>query len=579
VATADPSRRLPPPDPADRQALESALCERLIRRGKLEARALERALRLRAGSGDGLMLLLSRLGLVSERELAEAAAELLDLTLVTARDYPALPVLEDLLSARFLREARVLPLEADGERIVLAMADPLDGYALEAIRLRAGGTILPCVALPAELEAAIERLYGRERAAGQVETLGEGEDDGLEHDVERLKDLASEAPVIRIVNQLIARAKEARASDIHLEPFENRLRVRYRIDGALRDVEPPPAQLRAAIVSRIKIMARLNIAERRLPQDGRIKLAVRGVPIDLRIATVPSMHGECVVLRLLDREAVRLDFDALGIRGEGLARYLAALEQPHGIVLVTGPTGSGKTTTLYASLVRLNTAERKILTAEDPVEYQLEGINQIQVKQSIGLGFPNLLRSLLRHDPDIIMVGEIRDGDTAQIAVQAALTGHLVLSTLHTNNAAGSITRLLDMGVPDYLLTSTVNGVAAQRLVRTLCPHCREPFRPLPELVAQLGLARHAEGDEIMLYRPRGCAECGDTGFLGRTTIFETLILSDAIRRLVLRRTESGELQRAAIGEGMRTMFEDGMIKALAGDTTIEEVLKVTRDV
>jgi general secretion pathway protein E len=354
--------------------------------------------------------------------------------------------------------------------------------------------------------------------------------------------------------------------------------VRYRIDGMLREVEPPPGRFRAAIVSRIKIMARLNIAERRLPQDGRIKLAVRGTPIDLRIATVPTMHGECVVLRLLNREGVRLDFAALGLGGRNLEVYLDALERPHGILLVTGPTGSGKTTTLYASLVRLNTPERKILTVEDPVEYQLDGINQIQVKQSIGLGFPNVLRSLLRHDPDIIMVGEIRDVETAEIAVQAALTGHLVLSTLHTNNAVSSITRLLDMGVQDYLLTSTVTGVAAQRLVRTLCPHCREPYPALPELVKQLGLQRFTGTAEISLCRPRGCDECLGTGYFGRTTIFETLIMSDAIRRLVLRHAESGELQRAAVEEGMRTMYEDGMIKALAGDTTIEEVLKVTRE-
>ena len=459
------------------------------------------------------------------------------------------------------------------------MADPLDRYALDAVRLIAGGTIHRRVAIPAELEAAIERLYGRERSAGQlVETVGVSDDDPVEYDVERLKDLASEAPVIRLVNNLIAKAMEARASDIHIEPFEDRLRVRYRIDGVLREVEPPPGRFRAAIVSRIKIMARLNIAERRLPQDGRIKLAVRGTPIDLRIATVPTMHGECVVLRLLNREGVRLDFAALGLGGRNLDVYLTALERPHGILLVTGPTGSGKTTTLYASLVRLNIPERKILTVEDPVEYQLDGINQIQVKQSIGLGFPNLLRSLLRHDPDIIMVGEIRDVETAEIAVQAALTGHLVLSTLHTNSAVSSITRLLDMGVEDYLLTSTLNGVAAQRLVRTLCPHCREAYRALPEMVAQLGLRRFAGDADIILQRPRGCDECTGTGYFGRTTIFETLIMSDTIRQLVLRHAESNELHRAAVEEGMRTMYEDGMIKALAGETSIEEVLKVTRE-
>ncbi|HET6159924.1 MAG TPA: ATPase, T2SS/T4P/T4SS family, partial [Dongiaceae bacterium] len=307
--------------------------------------------------------------------------------------------------------------------------------------------------------------------------------------------------------------------------------------------------------------------------------SVHGIPIDLRVATVPTLYGESVVMRLLNRDAVRLDFAALGITGGNLDAYISVLERPHGIVLVTGPTGSGKTTTLYASLVRLNTPERKILSVEDPVEYQLEGIDQIQVKPSIGLDFATILRSLLRHDPDIMMVGEIRDLETAEIAVQAALTGHLVLSTLHTNNAASSITRLLDMGVREFLLTSTINGVAAQRLVRKLCRHCRKPFRPMPELVERLGLGRLGGATDATLYDAAGCAECGGSGYYGRTTVFEVLTVDDSIRRLILRHAEANELQGLAIEQGMRTMYEDGMIKALAGDTTIEEVLKVTREV
>ena len=401
----------------------------------------------------------------------------------------------------------------------------------------------------------------------------------VEPDVERLKDLASEAPVIRYVNQLITRAAEQRASDIHIEPFEHHTRVRYRIDGVLREVEPLPGPYRQAVVSRLKIMARLNIAERRLPQDGRIKLAIRGAPIDLRVATSPTMHGESVGLRLLDRQSIPLDLPALGIGGDTLARFLSVVERPHGIVLVTGPTGSGKSTTLYASLARLNRVERKVLTVEDPVEYLLDGIDQTQVKQSIGLTFAHVLRSALRRDPDIIMVGEIRDRETAEIAVHAALTGHLVLSTLHTNSAAASVTRLLDMGVQDYLITSTVNGIAAQRLVRTLCPHCHVPYRPLPELIEQLGLQRYGQEQELILYRAKGCDECHGTGFHGRTSLFETLVMSDAMRRLVLRHAESNEIHRFAVEEGMRTLYDDGMTKALAGITMIEEVLKVTRDV
>ena len=563
----------------DYAQFERALGDSLVQTGKLDPRGLERAFRLRSSTPESLIELLPRLGLISERDLAEAIAEQLDLPLVGPRDYPDFPVLEDKISARYLRDAHVLPLSVDADGISLAMADPLDRFAIDAVRLITQQSVKPRVAVPAELEAAIDRLHGKDQAASSemIEVTGGAEDEAL--DADRLKDLASEAPVIRLVNQLIFRAIEQRASDIHIEPSEDRLRVRYRIDGVLREVDSPPVRLRAAMVSRIKIMARLNIAERRLPQDGRIKMAVRGVPVDLRVATVPTMHGESVVMRLLNRDAVRLDFASLGIGGSNLDSYLGILERPHGIVLVTGPTGSGKTTTLYASLVRLNTPERKILSVEDPIEYQLDGVNQIQVKPSIGLDFANVLRSLLRHDPDIMMVGEIRDLETAEIAVQAALTGHLVLSTLHTNSAASSITRLLDMGVREFLLTSTVNGAAAQRLVRNLCRHCREPYRPMPEVIEQLGLHRYSNGAEIVLHNPVGCAECGGSGYYGRTSIFEVLSVDDAIRRLVLRHAETNELQRAAIEQGMRTMYDDGMLKALSGETTVEEVLKVTRDI
>jgi general secretion pathway protein E len=374
---------------------------------------------------------------------------------------------------------------------------------------------------------------------------------------------------------MITRAVEQRASDIHIEPLEQNLRLRYRIDGVLREVEAPPVQLRAAIISRIKIMARLNIAERRLPQDGRIKLAVRGKDIDLRVATMPTMYGEAVVLRVLDRGSVALDFDLLGFSGEGLAAYHEALQRPNGIILVTGPTGSGKTTTLYTSLIELNTPDRKVLAVEDPIEYQLDGVNQVQIKPQIGLSFAHVLRSMLRHDPDVIMVGEIRDLETAQIAIQAALTGHLVLSTLHTNNAASTLTRLLDMGVDDYLLTSTLNAIVAQRLVRRLCQDCREAYEPLPELLAQLGLTGRSD---LRLWRPVGCPRCNGTGYFGRISINEVLTLSDPIRKQILHHAEATELQRVALAAGMRPMFQDGLAKAAAGTSTIEEVLRVTRE-
>jgi general secretion pathway protein E len=563
------------------ESFEQSLGELLIERGKLDRPGLDRAMKIREGRGERLNSLLPKLGLVSERDLAQALSDRLGLPLAEARDFPDVPLLEDKLSPRFLREAHVLPLAEEPEGLVLAMADPLDSYAADAMRLISGRELLPCVAEPAALESAIERLYeqGKTGLGRIVEDVGDDGDENLELDVERLKDLASEAPVIRLVNQLIAKAAEARASDIHIEAFENKLRVRYRVDGVLREVDPPPNRFRAAIVSRVKIMARLNIAERRLPQDGRIKLAIRGTPIDLRVSTIPSMHGEGVVMRILDRQGVTLNFQALGIEGRNLETYLSILERPHGVFLVTGPTGSGKTTTLYASLVRINSPDKKILTVEDPIEYQLDGVNQIQVKPGIGFNFANVLRSILRQDPDIIMIGEIRDVETAEIAIQAALTGHLVLSTLHTNDAAGTITRLLDMGAEDYLLTSTLNGVAAQRLVRTLCSNCRTPERAMPELVEQLGLHRYSNGQEIVLYRPRGCETCNDTGFYGRTSLVESLVVTEQIRRLILRHAEATELHRAAVEEGMSTLFDDGMRKALAGQTTVEEVLRVTREI
>ncbi len=565
----------------DLESFERALGERLISAGKLERGGLARALKLRGESGERLAALLAKLGLVSERDLAEAIAAELDLPLVGAREFPESPLYAERLSPRFLREALVLPIAEEAGGLVVAMADPLDDYAADALRLVSGQELLPRVAVPGELEAAIDRLYGaRAGALGRLaDAAGEDGDEGLELDVERLKDLASEAPVIRLVNQMITRAVEQRASDIHIEPLEASLRVRYRIDGVLRDVEAPPNRFRAAIVSRVKIMAKLNIAERRLPQDGRIKLAIRGTPIDLRVSTIPTMHGEGVVLRVLDRTGVQLDFETLGLVGASLDTFLGILERPHGIVLVTGPTGSGKTTTLYTSLVRLNSPDKKILTVEDPIEYQLDGINQIQVKPGIGLSFANVLRSILRQDPDIVMIGEIRDVETAKIAIQAALTGHLVLSTLHTNDAAGTITRLLDMGVEDYLLTSTLNGVTAQRLVRRLCPQCRTRAPAMPELVAQLGLERYTgQSREIQLYHPKGCEQCNDTGYFGRNSLTEVLVVTDEIRRLILKRAEAQELHRTAVKEGMRTMYDDGMAKALDGLTTVEEVLRVTRD-
>jgi general secretion pathway protein E len=554
------------------------LGELLVEHQKLADADLQRARRVQDSTGEGLDTLLVKLGLVSERDLAEAVAARLELPLIKPADYPEMPVTNGAISARFLKESRVIPLFEDERGLTVAMANPTDDYVLSALRLATGKSILPRVAIPTELEIAFERLYGSGRSAmGQiVDSIGLADDLTDEEQIQHLKDLASEAPVIRLVNLMIARAVESRASDIHIEPFENRLKVRYRVDGVLREVESPPSRLSAAVISRIKIMAKLNIAERRLPQDGRIQLRAQGKEIDLRVSTVPTLWGESVVMRILDKASVVLDFETLGFSPRTLGRFLEILHMPHGIILVTGPTGSGKTTTLYTALQTINTPERKILTVEDPVEYQLEGVNQIQVKPQINLNFANALRAIVRQDPDVIMIGEMRDLETAGIAVQSALTGHLVLSTLHTNDAAGSVTRLLDMGVEDYLLTSTINGILAQRLVRLLCTRCRQPYPALPELVEEMRLQRFAATPDITLYRPVGCEHCGGTGYRGRAAIMEFLVMSDPLRRLVLKHADAGDLQDTAQKEGMDTMYEDGLRKAVAGLTTIEEVLRVT---
>jgi len=563
---------------APEPVLVDPVCAFLLENDRLKSTDLKRAVSYQEQHGGDLVSLLVRLGLVSERDVAEAEASLLELPLVRTADLPGeVPDLPG-ISVRYLKQNLILPIAESNGDLTVVMANPRDAFARKALSMACGKNIIPQVGIASEIENGIEKLLGGGRSAmGQiVESLG-GDEDGDIEDVEHLRDLASEAPVIRLVNLIMQRAVEGRASDIHIEPFENRLKVRYRIDGVLQEVEAPPAKSTAAVISRIKIMAKLNIAERRLPQDGRIMHRVQGKELDLRVSTVPTSHGESVVMRILDRESVVLDFDSLGFDDEMRAGFVRQLEMPHGIILVTGPTGSGKTTTLYTALSALNSPERKIITVEDPVEYQLEGINQIQAKASIGLDFAHALRSIVRQDPDVIMIGEMRDLETARIAIQSALTGHLVLSTIHTNDAAGGVTRMLDMGVEDYLLTSTVNAILAQRLVRTLDPESREPYEVLPELAKELGLADLGEGKHYQFYRPRP-SETNPTGYRGRTSILELLEMSDAVRRLVMRHATSGELQEKAVAEGMRTMYQDGMIKCRKGVTSLDEILRVTQE-
>jgi len=564
-------------DPAEVLARLGAV---LVEGGTIDRRTLDRAGRVAVETGGRLDHVLTQLGLVSERGLAEALAQLIGAPLAEIRDYPDTPLFLDRLKVKFLRKVRALPIAASNGRATLAMADPLDVFTRNAVAAALGHPVGVAVAVPIELEAAFDRLYaGSEEGGDGAALLDEvvADAEPAEEDAERLKDLASEAPVIRLVNQLIARAVETHASDVHVEPFPDRLRVRYRYDGVLHEIEPPPARLQAAIISRIKIMARLDIAERRLPQDGRIKLTVRGHEIDFRVSTIPSLHGEKVVLRVLDRTAVEFDYEKLGLPADIRQGIERALELPNGMVLVTGPTGSGKTTTLYTGLLKLNTVARNVVTVEDPIEYQLAGINQIQVKPQIGLNFASLLRSILRQDPDVIMIGEIRDLETAQIAVQAALTGHLVLSTVHTNSAAATMTRLRDMGLEDYLMTATLKAVLAQRLVRRLCPECRAAEAAPEPLIERFDMTRLAPAKAISLYHPVGCPACRGTGFRGRRAIAELLVPTRAIDRLIFEGADDAAIERAAVGDGMRPIFDSGLLAVLEGDTTIEEVVRCIR--
>jgi general secretion pathway protein E len=561
------------------------LGELLCARGKLDVNNLDRALKVQesqrqTGGHEKIGAILTRLGMVSQRELALALSEQQGWEIVDAASFPELPLLEDSISSRFIQEARAIPLAETESTVILAMTEPQDGYTLQAIRAATGKDVEARLLMANDFDAVYERLYGAGKSSmGQiVDNIATRDEEQEFGDIEQLKDLASEAPVIRLVNLFINHALERRASDIHIEPFENRLIVRYRIDGVLHETESPPRRLSAAVISRIKIMASLDIAERRLPQDGRIKLRVQGKEIDLRVSTVPTMHGESVVMRILDKGGVALDFAKLGFDAANLKVFTDILGQPHGVMLVTGPTGSGKTTTLYTALDRLNQPDVKILTVEDPVEYQMPGINQIQVKPQIDLTFANALRSIVRQDPDVIMIGEIRDLETAQIAVQSALTGHMVLSTLHTNDAASSINRLLDMGVDDYLLTSTVIGIQAQRLVRRLCNHCKTPYHPVEEVVTQMGLHRFSGNNPVTLYHAKGCEHCGHTGYFGRECIMEVMAMTDDMRSLVMKHATASELRAQAIRDGMETMYENGLKKAVQGVTTIEEVLRVTRE-
>lgn len=560
------------PNPED---VEQSLVALWQEKSRVSALDVQRAESMRAGSRLSLSEILVNLGMVSERERCESMAELLMLPLFSEVDILEFPPDDIFISLAFLKEYRLCPIAREDECLRVAMADPHLPYARQALELATGLTITPVLATGTQIQALIELLYGESQSetdAG-LDTINV-EESGDSDDIDHLRDLAQEAPVIRLVNQIIQRAIDWRASDIHIEPFEQRLSLRYRVDGVLQDTDAPPMAMAAAIVSRLKIMAKLDIAERRLPQDGRLMVRMQGRTLDLRASVLPTAFGESVVLRLLDRENLVLDFEAMGFAEPVLPAMHALLERPNGILLVTGPTGSGKTTTLYGALARLNQPGVKIITVEDPVEYQLSGINQMQVKPQIGLDFANALRAIVRQDPDVVMIGEMRDTETARIAMQSALTGHLVLSTLHTNCAAGGITRLLDMGIEPYLINSTVNGILAQRLVRVLNPAHREAYAPSPEQIARWNLRHWQPTGEIRLYRPKASVPA-HLAYQGRTVISELMPLDDCLREAVLRHAGMAELERLAEQQGMQSLWQSGIRKALAGITSIEEVLRV----
>ena len=570
-------------DPRSEAFVESFSAS-LVNAGILDELAMRRAKRAQTQTGERFDLVLTRLGLVTETELVAALSEYLSVPQQSPASYPLAPLFADELPASFLKSSKLIPVEASPQEVVVATADPFNDEAIAAISFLLGRPVQRRLAARGDVDQAIDRLYGARLTptAAAAAPHGSHGDEASDDDVRRLSDMASEAPVIKLVQELIFRAVEQQASDIHIEPREDSVRVRYRIDGLLHTVETLPLSVRLAMSSRVKVMAELNIAERRLPQDGRIKVNVRGRDIDLRVSTMPTICGESVVLRILDRSNVALDYRALGFSGEELQTFERLLREPNGIILVTGPTGSGKTTTLYTALSTLNDAKQKLFTVEDPIEYQLAGVNQIAVNPRIGLTFASALRSMLRQDPDIIMVGEIRDLETAEIAIRASLTGHLVLSTVHTNSAAATISRLLDMGAEDYLLASSLKGVLAQRLVRRLCPKCASPTH-LPEtFVERLTQLRNpgrktTGGHPPSLKKAAGCPSCRNTGFSGRTAIYELLTLSDRMRDVIVQRGGERAIEDAAREDGMVTMLENGIEKVFNGETTCEEVFRVTR--
>jgi general secretion pathway protein E len=551
----------------------------LLEAGTISANTLEAGLARAQKTGERLGEALVALGAITRHDVVAALALQWGLPFLFREEVPStIPILKN-LSPKYLRQYTICPVAVDESSVTLATADPTNPLVRDELRQTLGLDIKLCVAPPGAILEAIERSYGNAASSAIqriVETISSPDGDSeAQEDVSLLRDLAFEAPVVRLVNLLIEGAMQAGASDIHIEPFEDTLRIRYRVDGLLYDQESPPRRLQAALSSRVKLMAEMNIAERRLPQDGRIRVTFDNRRVDIRVSTIPTAHGESIVLRLLDRSSVFVPLERLGFRPATAQTFTRLIHRPHGIVLVTGPTGSGKTTTLYAALDKINSPDKKIITVEDPVEYQLKGVNQIPVRSKIGLSFASGLRHIVRQDPDVIMVGEIRDLETAEISIQAALTGHLVFSTLHTTDAPSAVTRLQDMGAEAYLIASVLDGVLAQRLVRRICPHCAVAYDPDPADLIAVGVA---DAGSVKLFRGAGCDACRSTGYRGRIGIYEMLLVDEEIRSLILKKAPAGDLRRCAMAKGMVTLREDGWAKACEGITTLDEIFRVTQE-
>jgi type IV pilus assembly protein PilB len=552
-----------------------------VEQGVLQPAQVEDVLQEAQLNGKSIQQALIDSGFVDERGFYQAIADALGTDLVDLGEDEIAPEIQRLIPGGLARLHRALPIAVNDHTLSVALVDPLDPRAAEDLRFALGKDVHVVVAPSEQVEDRIKRYYGTDSSSMEdiLKQLGETGEllalRGTDESASAVEAEANATPIIRFVDLILFQAIQDRASDIHFEPFENEFKIRYRVDGALYEMAPPPRHLALPVISRVKVMANMNIAERRLPQDGRIQKNVAGRSVDLRVSTLPTQFGESVVLRVLDRSTVNLDLEALGLPDYIHEYIIEVINRPNGIFIVTGPTGSGKTTTLYSCLRKINTIDSKLLTAEEPVEYDLEGIVQVPVNEAIGLTFGRTLRAFLRQDPDRIMVGETRDLETAQISIQASLTGHLVFTTLHTNDAPGAITRLIDMGVEPFLISSTLEAVLGQRLLRSICPQCRTTYQPSEPLLAQLGLSRRDIGAKNFFYG-KGCDACNQTGYKGRKGIYELLKITDPLRELINERAPSVTLKEKAVELGMVTLRQDGLRSIFAGDTTIEEVLKYT---